>query len=115
MCLYTPSSTPEGIVRVVNASTKVFDLPTDRGQASVPLDTRRTPEKGWPERARLEVLGHQCPTIPAFSALSHWEVVVFLPFALRLSRLRFTEIFPKDPSSTHLQGTRLTWFRSWDL
>ena len=44
-------------------------------------------------------LGLQCPTIPAFSALSHCEAVVFHHVARGMSRMRFTEFFPKEPSS----------------
>ena len=60
-------------------------------------------------------LGLQCPTIPAFSALSHCEAVVLQHFARGMSRMRFTEFFPKEPSSTYQYSTHSTWFRSKDL
>ena len=60
-------------------------------------------------------LGLQCPTIPAFSALSHCEAVVLQHFARGMSRMRFTEFFPKEPSSTYQYSNHSTWFRSKDL
>ena len=54
------------------------------------------------------MLGYRRPTIPAFSALSRCEVVVLLHDAQRMSRMRFTEFFPKELSLSVIHPLGMT-------